>query len=133
MRGVSELFYLDLFSSSNDFTLGGADNATLDALSFVAGYVFEYDKFYIAPKIGYSRWEVQLTEGRLLSPGEEKDISNDGYDVIFLVDAGYRFNKLFGMSLTYKNLDFDYGTANSYILNFDFFYKQYSSATTRYK
>jgi len=117
-------FMISLHSGNgtDNVIFGAADNTSLYTLDFFTGYVFQKDKLYITPKVGYSNWRIRLREGEFLSSGEEKVSENDGYDFTIGLDAGYKFTDLFGMSISYHHLNFDYGEYNSYLVNFDFFF-----------
>lgn len=109
------------YNSMNDISIFGAsDHFSLSTTALLFGYQIKLNDFYLEPKIGYARWQLELREGALFNPGPEEEYNFDGADPLAAFTAGYRFNDLFGMSLSYKYLDFERGHANSYALRFDF-------------
>lgn len=109
-------------SSSNDILFGANDNITLHSADLLVGYYAEKNRFYFEPKIALSYWDLHLKEGEFLSPGDETEINDNGLDPMLVLTAGYKISKRFGLSLSYRYIDIDYGDVDSYLFGLDFTY-----------
>lgn len=98
-----------------------SDNVGLFSIDFSIGYTFNTNNgFYIEPKLGYSDWTLESKEGALFNPGPEETKEIEGRDIFGELAIGYRFAKVFGMSVSYKRMNPNFGTYDSTRLNFDF-------------
>lgn len=105
---------------TDDIVLGAVDNIHFKTYEALLGYRFYFEKFYLEPKLGYAKWNVELEEGAFLNSGPEQKIEESGSDPLVALVAGYKFLPVFGMSISYKYIDFGYGSADSVYLGFDF-------------
>ena len=107
-------------STGDDLFIGLVDNVHIDSYDLQFGYRFNFDKIYIEPKLGLSRWDLKLEEGFLLNPGPEEVAEDSGTDVFYSLASGYNFNNGFGLSLSYKHFEFEHGKTTSVQLGADF-------------
>ena len=114
---VIDLVYGEM---SDDIYFGVFEDIHLDTYEALLGYRFNFEKFYLEPKLGYAKWDFELEESDFLNSGSEQKIKESGSDPLVALVAGYRFTSVFGMSMSYKYLDFEYGNADSVHLGFDF-------------
>lgn len=111
---------IGISNQSNDILFGTLDNLRMTTYEVMAGYLLTYHRFYLEPKIGCAKWDINLTEGKFLNPGEEQKVKDSGYDPLAMLTIGYRFFDSFGFSVSYKYQDFAYGKAEWTVLGFDF-------------
>ena len=116
------IFDLGVSKVTDDFPflLSGTDNVHFDSYEALIGYQFRSGHIYIEPKLGYSKWKIDLEEGWIFNPGEEERRKGSGSDMFSMVTAGYRFGETFGLSLSYKHQEFDYGKVGSVLVGLDF-------------
>lgn len=116
-------FSVDLYRSVSDVAwnfFGLADTVRLEKTELLIGYYLPKGNFYLEPKIGVSHWNLVVEEGQQSGP-EERFVEN-GYEATAGLTGGYRFNDTFGISLSYKYLNFDFGISHAYTFGWDFWF-----------
>lgn len=104
---------------TDDFLFGASDNASLKSFELSTGYQFTKNKFYIEPMVGLAFWDINASEGALFNSGPEASLSDTGTDIFFSLAIGYKISSHYGVSISYKQLNFDDAKATSYFINFD--------------
>lgn len=92
---------LDLF--------GLSDNSSMAENVILLGYGINLtQRIKVTPRVGYSFWEFESTEGWVLNAGPEKQFRNEDQEFIYTLSASYR-----SLYLTYQSVDYDFGSVNS--------------------
>jgi hypothetical protein len=119
---TDEMFIFDvgLGVLTNLSHFGFGDMVDFSTVEVLIGYRINYNKVYIEPKVGYSKWELTIKEGVFTSSDEQRKYQDSGHDPMVMLTAGYMFGSHFGISLSYKYQDYSHGDAQSTLLGFDF-------------
>lgn len=111
---------LGLTSSANFSLLGATDIYSLFNTDLMVGYEFHWGKLTLTPKLGYSMWSLEATEGALLNSGPEETKEIDGNDFIWGALLSASFNQRFEMGLSYKRFNPKFGRVDFTQLEFIF-------------
>jgi len=77
----------------------------------LAGYSFDLtERWNLIPKVGYSRWRLDSTEGWVLNPGDEAQKTTSGSDFTYMLTATYEV-----FFMTYQGTNFDFGRGRALI------------------
>lgn len=113
---------LNLTSSTNFSLLGATDVYSLGNTDLMVGYELRWKKLKFTPKLGYSRWSLETTEGALFNSGPEKTKEIDGNDFIWGALVSMPFTQHFEMGLSHKRINPKFGrvdfTQLEFIVNF---------------
>lgn len=67
-----------IYHGAVDF-LGSSDHSSINEYALLAGYSFDIsERWNLIPKVGYSRWKLDSTEGWILNPGDEAQKTTSG-------------------------------------------------------
>lgn len=119
---TDEMLIIDLgLGLLNNFSFFGfGDKGSFRSYEVLFGYRINYNRLYIEPKIGYSKWKLTLEEAALTSSDKNRKYQDSGHDALLTLTAGYMLGRHFGISVTYKYQDYSHGDAQSTLLGFDF-------------
>ncbi len=93
-----------------------SDTVSVNEDIVLLGYSFDInEKFRIIPRLGYSRWEFESSEGLLFNSGPEATISKKGSDLSFMLSASYGF-----LYMTLQSAEYNIGSLNSFIIGVEF-------------
>lgn len=92
------------------------DEVSLRSWEALFGYQLEYNLFFFEPKVGLGRWEFSFEEGQFLNPGPERRFEDSGTDFLYMLTAGMNLGPVFALSISYKDQDYDYGSATATVV-----------------
>lgn len=100
---------------SPDIT-GLSDSTSVSELAALLGYSFDInEEVKITPRLGYSSWKVDSSEGFMFNPGPEITTSKKGSDLTYMLSASYRI-----LYLTLQTVDYEFGSLHSVIIGVKF-------------
>lgn len=90
-----------------------------DSFDLLIGYLYKNGGLYVEPKVGFAKWDIELDEATFLANGPLGKWKQSGFDPQFMLTVGVRFVELFGMSVSYRYVDFSEGDVATVSLGFD--------------
>ncbi len=82
----------------------------------LVGYRYDIsEKFSVTPRLGYSSWKIESSDGLLFNSGSGATTSRKGSDITFMLSASY---SLFYMTL--QSGAYEFGSLNSILIGMEF-------------
>lgn len=102
------------YQSDSDSFLSVSNSYQLTQTRALVGYAFDLaEHFRIIPKIGISNWKLDSQEGALFNPGVEERLKFSGNETFAELGFEFPVNQLITISGAYRNINFDFGDAQS--------------------
>ena len=94
---------------------GLADHSSMAENVILLGYGINLTpKIKITPRVGYSFWEFESTEGWVLNAGPEKRHKKEDQELIYTISASYS-----NLYISYQSVDYDFGELNSLMVGLE--------------